>query len=89
MKDNKNDDKIKIQKLEINNSSKPTNSHIKIKKINVELPVKYKSIDFFKINDIVRSGLKSSENELGRNNIQNCREYLEHCLYYYNNILSN
>lgn len=76
-------DKDKSDDIHRENSE---NSKLKLKKLNVELPVKNKSVDYFRVIDFVRSNLKSSSNELGRSNIKNCTEYLENCLYYYNNI---
>lgn len=78
---------IKQQKLNIN--GKTEEKKLKIKKPNVDLPVKYKSVDYYKVIDSIRSSLKSSDNELTRNNLKNCMEYLESCLFYYNNITTN
>ena len=72
---NKSSYTIKTQKLNINQNNKDvkhTESKLKLKKINVDLPIKYKSLDYFKMLDGVRSSLKSSGNELGRNNICIC-----------------
>lgn len=65
---------------------KNSNPKLKLKKPNIEMPVKFRSVDFFKVIDIIRSSIKSGENELSRNNISNTIEYLEHVKYYCNNI---
>lgn len=73
--------------LDKNNSDvQRENSSIKLKKLNVDLPVKNKSVDYYRLVDFVRNNLKSGSNELGRNNVKNSIEYLENCLYYYSNI---
>ena len=66
---------IKTQKLSVDQKHQDKDTHnteskLKLKKINVKTPVIYKSLDYFKVIDGVRSSLKSSGNELTRNNIK-------------------
>ncbi len=77
---------MKTQVLKINDYPKNSNPKLKLKKPNFELPVKFRSVDFFKAIDIIRSSIKSSENELSRNKVSNTIEYPEHVKYYCSNI---
>ena len=69
-----------------NSNEQKGHGKIKLKELHVDLPVQYKSVDFFRVIDVIRGSIKSGENELGRNNIKNALQYLEHSLYYMKNI---
>jgi len=67
---------IKKQNINTNTNSNSDNSKLRLKKINVEFPVNFRSVDYFKVVDAIRSSIKSSSNEIGRNNIENSTIYL-------------
>lgn len=61
-------------------------SKIKIKKLNVQYPIVFKSQEYFNTIDYGRNYIKSAINEIDRGNLNNCLEYLETVRHYYNQI---
>lgn len=77
------------QKTEVNRKdAQPLHKEtkIKIKKLNVQFPIIFKSQEYFNTIDYGRNYIKSAMNEIDRGNLNNSLEYLETVRQYFNQI---
>lgn len=77
-----NEERKLINKPETHNKE----SKIKIKKLNLQFPIVFRSQEYFNTIDYGRNYIKSAMNEIDRGNLNNSLEYLETVRQYFNQI---